>query len=184
VAIAVTRRRWDLGDGAVLRPYAMDDLDALWHAVEPERDRLGRWLHWANLLGSIDDERTWLEMATSSDAADEHSVIVVDGAIAGSVGLMTNPLEGDHEIGYWLVSAFEGRGLVTRACREIVSHAFAEHAAHRVTIAAAVSNARSRAVPERLGFVFDGVMREATRTHEGFSDLAVYGILDREWAVA
>jgi ribosomal-protein-serine acetyltransferase len=183
VEVAVTRRTWDLGDGAVLRPYTMQDLDALWRAVEPERERLGRWLHWANLLETIDDERGWLEMATSGEAADEHSVIDVDGRIAGSVGLMMNPLEGDHEIGYWLVSAFERRGLITGACRKIVTHAFAEHAAHRVTIAAAVSNARSRAVPERLGFVFDGVMREATRTHEGFSDLAVYGILDREWTV-
>ena len=153
----------------MLRPYAIGDLDAVWKAVEPERDRLGRWLHWANLLRSVDDERDWLEMATEVDA------------VAGSVGLMMNALEGDHEIGYWLTSPFEGRGLITDACRHVVTHAFAEHAAHRVTIAAAVSNSRSRAVPERLGFVFDGVMREATRTHEGFSDLAVYGMLDREW---
>jgi ribosomal-protein-serine acetyltransferase len=181
VAAVVTRPIWDLGDGAMLRPAAMGDLDALWTAVEPERDRLGRWLHWANLLRSVDDEREWLEMSTSADAVDEHFVITVDDAVAGSVGLMLNALEGDHEIGYWLTSPFEGRGLITSACRHVVSHAFAEHAAHRVTIAAAVSNTRSRAVPERLGFVFDGVMREATRTHEGFSDLAVYGILDREW---
>ena len=178
---AVTRPTWDLGDGAVLRPYSMVDLEPLWAAIDPERERLGRWLHWANLLASLDDQRRWLEGATSLDATDEHNVIVVDGRIAGNVGMMVNDLEGDHEIGYWLTSTHEGRGLITRAVREVVSHAFAEHAAHRVTIAAAVSNPRSRAVAERLGFTFDGVLREATRTHEGFSDLAVYGMLDREW---
>ncbi len=178
---AVTRPTWELGDGAVLRPYVLEDLDRLWAAIEPERERLGRWLHWANLLGSIDDQRVWLATATSSDASDEHFAIAVGDELVGNVGLIMNALEGDHEIGYWLVSAFEGRGLMTRACREIVSHAFAEHDTHRVTIAAAVSNRRSRAVPERLGFVLDGTLREATRTHEGFSDLAVYGILDREW---
>jgi ribosomal-protein-serine acetyltransferase len=181
VAPIVTRPIRDLGDGVVLRPYAITDLDALWNAVEPERERLGRWLHCANLLASIEDERGWLEMATSPQTADEHFVITVDDEIAGSAGILMNDLEGDHEIGYWLVSRFEGRGLMTRACREVVSHAFAEHAAHRVTIAAAVSNARSRAIPERLGFTLDGIVREATRTHEGFSDLAVYGMLDREW---
>jgi len=181
VATLVTRPIWDLGDGAILRPYAITDLDALWGAVEPERERLGRWLHWANLLSSIDDERGWLEMATSPQTTDEHFVITVDEVVAGSAGLMMNDLEGDHEIGYWLISRFEGRGLMTRAVREVVSHAFAEHAAHRVTIAAAVSNERSRAVAERLGFTLDGVVREATRTREGFSDLAVYGVLDREW---
>ena len=181
MARAVTRPVWDLGEGAIMRPYAIGDLGALWAAIEPERERLGRWLHWANLLSSIEDQRRWLEGATAPEATDEHNVIVVDDRIAGNVGLMPNDLEGDHEVGYWLTSAFEGKGLMTRAVREVVSHAFAEHAAHRVTIAAAVSNGRSRAVPERLGFTLDGVMREATRTDEGFSDLAVYGMLDREW---
>ena len=61
---------WGLGHGAMLRPYAITDLEALWTAVEPERERLGRWLHWANLLASIEDERAWLEMATSPQTAD------------------------------------------------------------------------------------------------------------------
>jgi hypothetical protein len=93
VAGAVTRPTWDLGDGAVLRPYVIGDLDALWTAIAPERERLGRWLHWANLLGSIDDQRAWLETATSPDASDEHFVIAIGDRVAGNVGLIMNALE-------------------------------------------------------------------------------------------
>ncbi len=43
------------------------------------------------------------------------------------------------------------------------------------------ANRRSRAIPERLGFRQEGIMREEFKTDEGFSDAVVYGILDREW---
>ena len=33
----------NLGDGVVLRHYEMDDLPALWEAIEAERSRLGEW---------------------------------------------------------------------------------------------------------------------------------------------
>jgi ribosomal-protein-serine acetyltransferase len=50
-----------------------------------------------------------------------------------------------------------------------------------VTIRVAPDNARSRAIPERLGFTEEGVMREAGRSALGHHDLVVYGLLDREW---
>jgi ribosomal-protein-serine acetyltransferase len=78
-------------------------------------------------------------------------------------------------------STEEGRGLVTRACRALIDIAFDELGLHRVVIRAGVENVRSRAVPERLGFTYEGVAREEGRGSGGFYDLAVYGMLDREW---
>ena len=48
-------------------------------------------------------------------------------------------------------------------------------------IRAGTENARSRAVPERLGFTYEGIAREEGRGSGGFYDLAVYGLLEREW---
>jgi ribosomal-protein-serine acetyltransferase len=48
-------------------------------------------------------------------------------------------------------------------------------------IRAGVDNARSRAIPERLGFTQEGVLREEGRGVEGFHDLVVYGLLEDEW---
>ena len=36
----------DLGDGAMVRRYVMDDLDAVWAVASGERERLGEWMPW------------------------------------------------------------------------------------------------------------------------------------------
>jgi ribosomal-protein-serine acetyltransferase len=65
--------------------------------------------------------------------------------------------------------------------RALVDHAFAGWGLNRVEIRAALENARSRAIPERLGFKKEGVLREAERLGERFVDHALYAVLASEW---
>ncbi|MBI4220372.1 MAG: GNAT family N-acetyltransferase, partial [Chloroflexi bacterium] len=46
---------------------------------------------------------------------------------------------------------------------------------------AAVDNIRSRAIPERLGFTFEGVQRQAALVNGKYQDLAIYSLLASEW---
>jgi ribosomal-protein-serine acetyltransferase len=71
---------------------------------------------------------------------------------------------------------------MTEAVRALVDHAFGPWGLHRVEIGAAVENARSRAVPERLGFRAEGVRREAERHGERYLDVVVYAMLAGDWA--
>jgi ribosomal-protein-serine acetyltransferase len=171
---------FDLGDGELLRRYRIEDLDAIWDAVQEERPRLGAWMPWIETTRSKDDERVWLEHVVDAGTLDGCG-IWVEGEFAGGIGLMLEPFSILAEIGYWIRSGYEGRGLVTRACEALIDHAFADLRVHRVTIRAGVENHRSRAIPERLGFTFEGVHREEGRGVDGFYDLAMYGLLDREW---
>lgn len=172
----------DLGGGTTLRRYTMDDLHALFALVEANRDRLRRWLPWVDQVRTIEDERAWLERTVSTASAPEQAYgIWENDELAGGIGLMLFRLSDSAEIGYWVGEEFEGRGLVTRACRALVDHGFGPLGLHRITIHCAPGNLRSRAVPERLGFTQEAVLREASRTGEGYEDLVVYGLLDREW---
>jgi hypothetical protein len=50
-----------------------------------------------------------------------------------------------------------------------------------LTIRAALENVRSRAIPQRLGFREEGVLREAERVGDGYLDIVVYSMLGTEW---
>jgi ribosomal-protein-serine acetyltransferase len=171
----------ELAPGALLRRLTMDDLGAIWTLVQAERDRVGRWMPWIELTNSIADERAWLETVTADPSGLDGCGIFVEGIYAGGVGLSIGPFGIGGEIGYWIGSAYEGRGLVTAACRALIEIGFRERGLHRITIRAGVENVRSRAIAERLGFVQEGVEREGGRGVGRYYDLVTYGLLEREW---
>ena len=76
---------------------------------------------------------------------------------------------------------FEGRGLITRAAGEFTRLAFEHVGLNRVVIRAGVENGRSRAVPQRLGYVEESVERGGGRGLGGFYDIVVYSLLAQEW---
>ena len=84
-------------------------------------------------------------------------------------------------LGYWIDGAQEGRGFVTLCVGAVLDYVFGSLHLHRVEIRAATDNQRSRAVPERLGFRLEGVIRQDHRVGNVWQDLAVYGILRSEW---
>ena len=171
----------DLGEGVVLRHYEMSDLDTLWEAIEVERARLGEWMPFVRDAKTIDDERTWLESITPEPRGLGGGSLWRGAELVGGVGLFPDTFGIVAEIGYWVRREYEGRGHVTRACRALIGIGFEELGLHRIVIRAGTENARSRAVPERLGFTYEGIAREEGRGSGGFYDLAVYGLLNREW---
>ena len=171
----------DLGEGAVLRRLTMADLDEIWALVELERPRLEPWMPWIDATRTIDDQRKWLEGVVHDQGSLDGCGIFVDGRYAGGVGLRWDPFGVRGEIGYWISVAEEGRGLVTRAVRALIDVGFGDLGLHRIEIRAGVDNLRSRAIPERLGFVREGIERGGERGANGFYDLVVYAILEDEW---
>lgn len=173
--------RFDLGDGAGLRLYTVDDAQELFDLVDTNRERLRRWLPWVDATRTVDDERAWLVSVLADEDQMEGYGVFVDGRLVGGAGVTIGPFNVAGDIGYWIGEAFEGRGLVTKACRALIGYGFTDGGLHRIVIRAAPENARSRAIPERLGFTREGVAREEGKSAEGFHDLVVYGLLEHEW---
>jgi ribosomal-protein-serine acetyltransferase len=63
----------------------------------------------------------------------------------------------------------------------LIDHAFAALNLHRVAIVCATGNARSRAIPERLGLVYEGTLRGAEWLYSHYVDHAVYAQLQCDW---
>lgn len=85
------------------------------------------------------------------------------------------------QIGYWLGKDYQGRGIMTRAVIALVEYGFNRMGLNRVEIHAAVQNEKSRSMPEKLGFLNEGCIRQAEWLYDHYVDHMVYGMLAEEW---
>ncbi len=148
--------------------------------MDANRKHLRPWHPWIDLIRSTADlDRfitEWLQQLSKNRGF--HAGIWHEGELCGVINhLNIDWLNRSTVLSYWLDEARQGRGIMTDACRAFVSHAFHTLQLNRVTIECASRNTRSRGIPERLGFKFEGVIRGAEWLHDHFADHAIYGLL-------
>lgn len=79
------------------------------------------------------------------------------------------------EIGYWGRTPYNGNGYITEAVREITRFALEDLGMNRVEIRMSSKNAKSRAIPERLGFTLEGILHNYARHVDGsLRDTCIY----------
>jgi ribosomal-protein-serine acetyltransferase len=173
-----------LGPDAELRLLEEIHVHELWLLTDANRAHLRRWLPWVDGTRSPEDTLMYVRVATQQFASNQgyECGIWWRGELAGTIG--NHRIDWRNRatsIGYWLGEAYQGKGLMTRACAALIDYAFGPLRLHRVEIRAATENLRSRAIPERLGFQLEGIARDADWLYDHYVDLAVYGLLASEW---
>jgi ribosomal-protein-serine acetyltransferase len=170
--------------GAHLRIWEAGDAAELTAVIAANREHLATWLPWAETHGfqdaveHLDLKRLQVEANDGFEAA-----IFVDGQVAWVVGFhAVDWVNRSTSIGYWLVADAQGRGLVTAAVTALLDCAFFEWELHRVIIEVVVGNERSRAIPERLGFRQEAILREAKLVRGSHENTRLYAMLAPEWA--
>ncbi|KAA8998364.1 GNAT family N-acetyltransferase [Paenibacillus spiritus] len=176
--------QYNIDDELVLKPLAPEHVRPMFLQVERSRARLRRWLPWVDDVTEQSHLASFISKSVKQ-AADNGAFTAglwVREEFAGVIGFhgvdWHNRSVG---IGYWLGEGYEGRGYMTAACRVFVDYALLEMELNRVEIRCATGNRSSRAIPERLGFVLEGVIREAEKLPDGYVHHAVYGLLRSEW---
>ncbi|MBP3088860.1 N-acetyltransferase [Corynebacterium sp. sy017] len=89
-------------------------------------------------------------------------VIEVSGEFAGQIvlGNIQHGTTSDCWVGYWVYSAYRGRGIATAACALATDHAFSRVGLHRVYATYLPGNIASQAVLENNGFRSEGLLRQ------------------------
>jgi ribosomal-protein-serine acetyltransferase len=177
-----------LARGRLLRVLEESDAQELHELIERNRPRLARWMAWAvehqTRRQTIEFIRLTRRQLSANDGLQ--TALIADGRIVGMVGFHSIDWQNRAtSLGYWLSEEEEGQGTMTQAVATLTGHAFAHWRLNRVEIRADVENARSRAIPERLGFRREGTLRQAYRiSGDRYSDDAVYAMLAAEWPAA
>lgn len=174
----------EIGPGAFLRPFEESDAEELTAVIAANREHLARRLSWAGSQEFEDTVRYLAQKRAQEEANDGFGrAIVLDGRIVGSIDFHAiDWVNRSTTIGYWLAADAMGRGLMTGAVRALVDHAFGVWDLHRVVIEVIVDNARSRAIPGRLGFREEAVLREAKLLDGRFRDAVLYAMLAPDWS--
>jgi ribosomal-protein-serine acetyltransferase len=167
-----------------LRVLREDDAVELYALTDANRAYLRRWLPWVDLVTSEEDTQSFLATVTAQykEGRGPTFGIVRDDALVGVVGyLPIDRVNRCGEIGYWLAEREQGRGIMTMSCRFAVRYGFLTLDLNRIQIAAGTDNAASRAIPKRLGFTFEGVLRAREYLYGRFIDHAMYSQLRSEF---
>ncbi|ALM52100.1 GNAT family N-acetyltransferase [Halomonas huangheensis] len=152
----------------------------LWLAVDDSRSSLCTWLPWVDSTLSRDDTEVFVTAARTERRLGTawHFAIIESQTLIGTCSF--NRIVKEHRwasLGYWLHQQHVGKGVMTRCVAALVDIGFSELSLHRLEIRCAVGNRRSRAVAERLGFEFEGCLRECEWVNGQPLDHRVYSRL-------
>jgi RimJ/RimL family protein N-acetyltransferase len=161
-----------------LRPFLLEELELLWsereHTVPGTReDEAKRRLH----------ERIERDGKLVEGRLDLG--VEADGRLVGHVEAR-QPRQamppGVFEIGISIFEVERGKGYGTEAVAALTDLLLDEQDAHRVQASTDVLNAAMRAVLERLGYTFEGILRGFMPTQDGGrADYAMYGVTREDW---
>ena len=152
--------------------------------VQENYEHLHTFLHWATEDNSVEKTREAIRQSRIDFAKNEgiSCLVFYQGKIIGAIALMNINRDSKRaEIGYWLAKQQQGKGIITKCCRVLIEYAFGELEMNRIEIRCATENKRSCAIPERLGFTLEGVLRQSEWRHTQFFDMAVYSVLKEDW---
>lgn len=85
------------------------------------------------------------------------------------------------EIGYELHRSFWGQGIMSEAVSAILNYGFHDLQLHRVEAIIDMANERSKALLLKLGFTYEGNLRQRYFFRDHFEDEYYFGLLRDEW---
>lgn len=163
----------------VLRAPTEADIDAITHACQdPE---IARWTTVPSPYARKDAEDfVRLVEGWWADGSETTWAMHRDGGLVGMIGLhriRRQPNGGDAEIGFWVTDAARGRGYVVEAATAVVDWGFGELGLSRIEWRAIADNVPSARTARRLGFRYEGLLRQAFASGERREDSWVAGLL-------
>ncbi len=167
-----------------LRPVSKRYAEELFSVVRKNFEHLNEWLPWAKEDYSIESAKEFIKMNRQRYAEYEISdyFIFENQKIIGLIGFNHPDFQNKSiEIGYWLDKDQTGKGIISKCCRVLIDYVFNELGLNRIVIRCATENKKSRAIPEKLGFMREGTARQDEWLHDRFVDLEIYSMLKEEW---
>lgn len=173
-----------VNDEIYLKQLQPLDAPALYQQLDVSRKHLRKFLPWVDYNTKEEHSRRFIEMMQRK-AEEQEAVafgIWYHNAFCGVIDIHSWDRELHiAEIGYWVGTAFQGKGIATAAAKAVVSFAFKQLHLNKIEIRFVMQNERSGQIPIKLGFCKEGVLRSSAKLHGQLVDMVVMGILREDW---
>jgi len=101
--------------------------------------------------------------------------LVIDGGVVGCISLENVNLKHKNaEIAFWLGRKYWGRGIMTRAIKQMVRYGFSNLKLKRIQARTFIANKASARVLEKAGFKWEGELKKVIRKKGRYYDCYLY----------
>ena len=129
------------------------------------------------------DGLDFISAMLSADANETFAfAITTEGKVIGSIGVFRqgNIHRRTAELGYYIAEAYWGKGMMTKAVRQICRYVFDNSDILRIYAEPFAFNAASCRVLEKAGFQYEGTLRSNAVKNGNVIDMKMYSLLKSE----
>ncbi|MBP3048769.1 GNAT family N-acetyltransferase [Bacillus subtilis subsp. subtilis] len=165
-------------------PHQTGDGKIVNQAIRDSFSELKAWLPFAQKLPTVEETEINLRLAYINFLKRESfRFLIFNKDTKGFIGITS--LQGIDwdipkcEIGYWGNTTFSGNGYMIEAVKKLADFGLNNIKFRRIEIRCESTNLKSRAIPEKLGFVFEGTLRNDDLSADGskLTDTCFYSII-------
>lgn len=172
-------------DFVSVRPFRPGDALPMYEAARKSLEQLRAWMTWCRADFSLAHAEAFVAQSARAWAHGEQFSFAIidmrDQSFLGSVGL--NQLNQSHKfanVGYWVRNAAAGRGVATAAVRQIAAFGLGELGLNRLEFLIPAVNVGSQRVAQKVGAMFEGVLRNRLMIAGHSHDAAMYSLTRSE----
>jgi len=159
-----------------LRPWNIEDAESL---VENANNfEIARFMSDAFPYPyTIEHAKNFIAFATKDEPIHIFA-IEIDGQAVGGIGIhpQADIMKKNAELGYWLGEKYWGKGIISKAIREIIPWAFNTYDITRIYARPFGSNMASQKVLEKEGFVLEARIKENIFKNGAYLDELIYAV--------
>lgn len=168
-----------------IRMLQVQDSNELFRLVDQNRAYLKEWLPWIDHIISPYQYQSiipdWHKQLSENNGFQ--AGIFYRDQLVGMITLQQiDWMSRQASIGYYLGEAAQGKGIMTKCVVAVLNYAFYFLNLNRVEIRCGVNNLKSQAIPEKLHFKREGILRDGEWLYDHYHDLYLYSMLEREWS--
>jgi len=169
-----------------LRLLELHDASALFQLVDQDRLYLREWLPWVDLVLYPQQYHTiipiWHKQYAENNGLE--AGIFYKDTLVGMISLQQVDWQNRQaSIGYFLASSAQGMGIMTSTVAAFLNYAFYYLKLNRIEIRCGLKNKKSMAIPEKLLFTKEGIIRDGEFLYDHYHDLALFSMLAKEWNI-